>query len=533
MARIKQGVPWIDMGRHVQTLSHRHSDRWVRVISTIYRQIRFPSPWMRWLGVGLSAAAVLVAGSPWNAHWVVSVSLIPLFYAVFHSKHVTEASLMGWGHGLLVSLGYHTWMWTLTAFAPWPAVGGVYAALAIYLGLWFGVATGAGRWLADRVPGGMLHVGMMWAVMDMARTWGPLGTPSGSIGMAWGGWEPFNQMASLIGVSGMVVISSLIQAYGVAQWRRGIVWALLVGVGWWGVGHLIWPPNQAAPITVGLVQANHAQTLKMEGKDQALLADYVRLSRPLLPHHDVIVWPETSLLYPLLDDAAGRKWLANQMGNRPLLMGVPALTPAGLVNAVGLIDGQDGRIVYEKKHLMPFGEYWPLAGVWRALGLGDVVGESFVVGQDHPPFEAARAPKEKKMIRWGAGICLEAIYPGGFRSATLAGATALVVVANNAWFFDSPAGVQLRDMARLRAIENRRDLVFCSNSGPSGVIEQTGRVAPFLPVATRGVLSGTVRPHEGLSLYTRWGDWLMGVMVIGWVILIITSWPYSRRHGGA
>jgi len=476
------------------------------------------------MGVGISALGVLAAGSPWHVHWLAAVALMPLFYAVCHAKGLKEASLMGWCHGCLVSLGYHAWIWTLTAFAPWPAVGGVYGALAAYLGLWFGVATGVGKWLSDRLPGRMLHVGMMWAVMDMARTWGPLGTPSGSIGMAWGGWEPFNQVASLVGVSGMLVTSSLVQAYGVSRWRRGMGVAVLVLVGWWGMGHWVFPPLPTHGIKVGLVQPNHAQTLKMGGNDRALLADYGGLSVPLLGQHDVMVWPETAMLHPLLDDRAGREWVATHLGQRPLIVGIPAITPAGMVNAVALLQGHEGRIVYEKKQLMPFGEYWPLAGVWRAMGLGDVVGESFVVGQAHPPFVAGQLGGEG--VRWGAGICLEAIDPDGFRMATREGATALVVVANNAWFFDSAAGVQLRDMARLRAIENRRDVVFCSNSGPSGVIDQRGRVGPFLAVATRGVLSGTVRPNDQLSLYTQWGDWVMGVLIVVWVVGI--GWGFLR-----
>jgi len=192
----------------------------------------------------------------------------------------------------------------------------------------------------------------------------------------------------------------------------------------------------------------------------------------------------------------------------PMLVGSPDLGEDGLVyNAAFFVSG-DGEIRgrYEKRHLVPFGEYVPLQAIFFFL-------DRLVVGIGD--FGRGRAATVFSLngVRFGAMICYEVIFPGEVRDFAKGGAAFLVNITNDAWFGRSGAPYQHLAMGAMRAVENGTYLVRAANTGVTAVIAPTGDILARTEIFTEAVLLGTIRPRQSQTPYTRYGD------ILAWLCL--------------
>ena len=112
-----------------------------------------------------------------------------------------------------------------------------------------------------------------------------------------------------------------------------------------------------------------------------------------------------------------------------------------------------------------------------------------------------------------------------------AGATLLVNLTNDSWLGDVQYSAQALDMARVRAIEQRRWLVRASTSGPSALIDPSGRVTAATAAFSRGTIGGAVVAETVVTPYARWGDvfGLLCVAAVGVGVLASLPTPSLRR----
>ena len=175
-------------------------------------------------------------------------------------------------------------------------------------------------------------------------------------------------------------------------------------------------------------------------------------------------------------------------------------------------------------HLVPFGEYVPLAKLLPFVnklveGIGD-----FSPGSAITPLNTGKG-------KIGVLICFEGIFPDISRDYVRAGSRLLVNITNDAWFGRSSAPYQHLSMTAFRAVENRVPLIRSANTGISAIIDSRGYIRRMTPVFTETYLSGEVRLGEGGSLYTRFGDifaytCLAAAVLIG--VLTFKKKPLSR-----
>jgi apolipoprotein N-acyltransferase len=157
--------------------------------------------------------------------------------------------------------------------------------------------------------------------------------------------------------------------------------------------------------------------------------------------------------------------------------------------------------VYDKVHLVPFGEYLPFQDLLERLGLMQLtkIRGGFIPGDRRRALSIPRAPKVLPLI------CYEAIFPG---EAVPSGERPgwLLNLTNDGWFGASPGPYQHFQQARLLAIEEGLPLVRAANTGISAVIDPVGRVIKQLPLATEGVLDAPLPRPLGPTPYARMGD---------------------------
>ena len=175
---------------------------------------------------------------------------------------------------------------------------------------------------------------------------------------------------------------------------------------------------------------------------------------------------------------------------------------------------------YDKVHLVPFGEYVPLK---RYLPFIDKLVAQ--VGDFKPGRQGNTLSWENRHV--GMLICYEAIFPGLARAMVRNGAHLLVNITNDAWFGRTSAAFQHFSMAVFRAVENRRYLARAANTGISGFIDPCGRIVSSTPLFQEAVATTAVSMLTGRSLYSRWGEWPIGIVVFG----LISFFVWRKVYG--
>ena len=229
----------------------------------------------------------------------------------------------------------------------------------------------------------------------------------------------------------------------------------------------------------------------------------------------LVVWPETAFPGYLLNDDKTRRRTQKQafLAHQAMVIGGGEYD-AGLhksANSLFLMDAR-GNITgsYQKRQLVPFGEFVPGVARFPFLGAFHVTHSDMKPGEDVQPLLDG-GPGVGKI---GATICFESSYPRFLREQVARGAGLLVVSTDDAWFGRTAAARQHSAIAAVRAAETDRYLVRSAATGVSQVIDPTGRVLAEAGLFEPAVVWGRVESRQTVTPYVRWGDWFVGFCVL-------------------
>ena len=247
-------------------------------------------------------------------------------------------------------------------------------------------------------------------------------------------------------------------------------------------------------------------------------------------HPDLIIWPEVPAPFSWQDNQFSKiaSSLAIRAGH-PFLAGVvewrsqtsssghSSQTP---YNSALMVDPQGQKsFTYDKRHLVPFGEYEPFPLIHRVVqSVSDEVG-GFHKGN------AASVGILPGGYKFGVYICYEAIFPGEVREFAANGANLFINISNDGWFGKSAAARQHLLNVRVRAAENRRWILRVTNSGFTAAIDPYGRMYDTIPRDVRGAVDLPYDFRTDTTIYTRFGDWFAWMCVLVSAILVLqTFW---------
>ncbi|MFN2382259.1 MAG: apolipoprotein N-acyltransferase [Guyparkeria sp.] len=487
----------------------------------------------------IAGATLVLAFAPFE-FWPAAVLAPAVLFALLRRGTPARAFRLGYWFGLgQFGLGVS---WVYESFT---LFGGIVAPLAVLvtalfvMGLAFYPAVAA--WLAVRITprGGWPLRGAAfiasWVLIEGLRAWLFGGFPWLNLGISQVdgplvGWLP---LVGEYGISVILVALAVMVWRLVAQvWAHGPDWRR-----WLGPAGLIlfvllaslplraieWSESTGSPLAVGLVQGNIAQMQKFDpAYFERTIATYRELTETL-PEVDLVVWPETAVPR-VIDDLpvlrAELDALARERGFS-LLVGTFARDASGrYYNA--LLGFPESVGEYHKRHLVPFGEYFPLRGLIERMPWLFQVPMS-----DLSPGGADQSPLRVGELTLGASICFEADFSRDIR-ATIHDADLLVTVSNDSWFGESFSPHQHLQMSRARAIEYRRPVVRATNTGISAIIDTQGQVQQMLGTGERGVLTAKLKPREGHTPLAYTGAWpVLGLMLL---VLFATGWLSSRSR---
>jgi apolipoprotein N-acyltransferase len=345
------------------------------------------------------------------------------------------------------------------------------------------------------------------------------GFPWGLLGYSQHAQLPVIQIAELGGVYAVSLVIAAVSAglaallaLGPRRAWPGAAAAALLLAGTLGFGtHALGVVRgaDAGSVDVGVIQPAIEQTIKWDPARHAQILDiYERLTREAaLTRPAVVLWPETATTIFLRGDPELLDRLRRLSADiaTPILVGSIDRRdgPRGqFLNSAFFLTGQGITGKYDKIHLVPFGEYVPLASLLGFVkGWAEFISE-FGEGDTQTVFPLPGAP-------FGTVICYEIIFPELFRGFVIGGARFMANITNDAWFGETAGPWQHLGMLPLRAVEQRVAIARAANTGVSAFVDPAGRIGPTLPLQARGVLHHRIALRGSLTLYARLGDWLV------------------------
>ncbi len=346
-----------------------------------------------------------------------------------------------------------------------------------------------------------------WVLADLARQFVLTGFPWNLWGSDWEFpgrlGDVFIQAAALVGVHGLTLATLLLAATPLLgrAWRVAGL-ALLAAWAGFGLVRLAQPLPPAPGLTAVLVQGDVAEgqkwsrTLALE-----IFQRYLALTREGVatagPGPKVVVWPETASPFLLATDPGARQAISDAAGGAPALVGAVRFGRDDRPrNSLFALVG-DGTIaaVYDKWHLVPFGEYQP---DWMPLPIQLVPGGGFVPGPGPRTLDVPGLPPV------GPLICYEAIFPHEVVNEADRPAW-MVNITNDAWFGRSTGPRQHLAAARMRAVEEGLPLVRAANTGISAVFDARGHEVARLGLERAGVVVAPVGGALPPTPFARFG----------------------------
>ncbi len=500
----------------------------------------------RWRGGALVFILGLLSGlalPPVGAWWILGLTF-PLCFALIQRQNPTSLRAMFW-LGWLFGFGYFiiALHWIGFAFLvdakaylwimPF-AVGGLAAGMALF----WAAAVATSLYLAKRGLPLFLIVPFCFAGFEWLRGHILTGFPWAVPGLAADGMGGTVQLASLIGMNGLTLLIVL-WAMVPLGWARGdrlsrgfaVLIALALPASWiWGEMRIAQHPTQYIDgEIVRMVQPNISQSDKWRDDNaRAIFDQLLELSvRPAKAPVTVIVWPESAVPFLIDESAEGQRELQGVLaGGKILLTGAvrrsspetSGAKPPDYFTSILAFDGEAKLIAhYDKKHLVPGGEYLPLAWLIEPLGFRKVVNlpESFSSGIG-PSVVAIKGLGSVAMQ-----VCYEAIFPEALMTAERP--DWILNVTNDGWFGNSAGPYQHLAQLRLRAIEQGVGIVRVANTGVSAIINATGGYEIRSELGAVAVIDSQIPHSVEVTVYGQFGDFtlfgLMGVIFLFSVVL--------------
>jgi apolipoprotein N-acyltransferase len=441
-------------------------------------------------------------------------------------------SLWWLGAALLVEADQFAWALPL-------AVIGLPAALALFPA--FGLGLARVLWSPGSLRIFALAAGL--GASEWLRGHILTGFPWNDFGIALAQAGPIGQAASLVGLHGLDLFAILIFAApativdrrpgerfrsNAAAWTSAF---LLLTLSAYGALRLATGRTEYVEgVKLRLMQPNLPQDAKFRPENgPEILRRYLTLSdRATGPERtgvsDVthLIWPESAFPFVLSREPQALAAIARTLQGKILITGAARIEGDSggkrgqIFNSIEVLQGDRILGFYDKIHLVPFGEYLPLEGLLRPLGVSHLVPGTWDRGQGPRTLAAPGLPLIAPLI------CYEAVFPGeaAFRDKQGKRPKLLLNLTNDGWFGKTIGPYQHFAQARLRAIEEGLPLIRVANTGVSAIVDAYGRTIESLPLGEEGLIDGGLPKSIAEPLFARHGTIIFPLL---WILIFATA----------
>ena len=493
-------------------------------------------PWRSWLCLcGGSVLTALPVVFP-VLGWLEWISMIPLLAAVFlmaDSENFT-AKKSYWKGFLAVYCYYFVIYHWFVRLYPMDFVGlSPAASITVILAGWLGLS------LLQALPGGLVFLafrflcrtetvkkrpilkpllfGGLWVIFEWFSTLTWTGVPWGRLYMGQADYLPMMQISALVGSYGLsfliLTVNGLL-AYALLYRRRellccGLSAGLLAGNLAFGFARCAVDRREEVTVKAAVIQGNIDSHEKWEESTTArMVRTYTELTEQAVAEGaELVVWPETTVTVALNQSRYMQVFVSSLAKEQGITLLVGALheDESGEYNSLFMVtpDGEISEQRYDKRHLVPFGEYVPMRGLVEVLipPLAEVsaLDMELTAGKDPALFDTPWG-------KIGGMICFDSIYEMLGIHSVRDGAELMVISSNDSWFSDSAAVYQHQVQAQFRAIEEGRWIVRAANTGISTILSPHGKILRWLDPLTEGYAVCEVSFSQNRTPYSVIGN---------------------------
>jgi apolipoprotein N-acyltransferase len=481
--------------------------------------------------MGLSAISgiLLAVIQPPVSLWFLAYgALIPLLHALGGYPSYHRPFLLGFITGVVSYLGLIYWV--VVAMHTYGGID-IFTSILIlvlfvlYLSLYTGCFAALVSWMKVKssIPV-YVSAPILWVVLEYLRGVALTGFPWSFLAHSQHTFLPLIQIASVTGtyfISFLIVCVNCI-IYSVAT-RKRISRVYVGGVCLVIAACLVYGMDRLREIDEGslkatIVQGNIRQDVKW---DEAFKMKTVALysEKTLQAGNDtnLVIWPETAMPFIFDEEPYAREYvksLPSRMG-ADILFGTIWKDAQGRFYNSSYIIGKKSEVVgiYNKEHLVPFGEYTPLVAYLPFLANLTAQGSGFSSGGTHEPIPTSTG-------KIGILICYEGVFPSITSETVRRGAQVLVNLTNDAWYERTSAPSQHLAFYVFRAIETDRYVLRSANTGISAIIDPRGRIKGQTPIFEERLLKGAFSLRNGFTSYVRHGDFFILLALISLFIMV-------------
>lgn len=479
------------------------------------------------LYLGLGGIAAL-GQAPWGL-WPLTLIALVLLFALYRSSTGPKAALaLGWIAGtgyfvvalswliepFLVDVARHGWM------APF-AVVGLSAYLAFYWAAAFAVARAIGgcgvAWVAAFTLGealrGYVFTGFPWAqighvlidtpLLNFAAFGGALGLCAAVMGFAVALWHV---VAGRRIWGGIFLVAIPLVCLGLPLY--------------FAVSH----PPALGPV-VRLIQPNAPQHEKWDPEKMPIFFNrQLEFSAAGEIRPDLVVWPETSVPVSLNNAEGVLQRMADAAGGVPVVAGLQRWDDDSIFNSLVVLGaGGEVQSIYDKHHLVPFGEFVPFGELMARFGIGGLA------SRGGSGFSAGQGAQVIDITGFGGAlplICYEGVFARNILSAPQR-PDYILMITNDAWFGEVSGPYQHLAQARLRSVEQGLPMIRVANTGISAMIDASGQVTHQLPLGQAGWIDAPLPIAHPPTVYARMGD--TPILLVLVVLLGACGWRVRTR----
>ena len=462
------------------------------------------SAWKRAVTFALLGAIAALGQAPQDA-WPLSILALTAAFGLSASAESHRQNMALW---FFVGVGYFavSLRWIIEPFLVDIARHGWMAPFAIvFMAAGFALFWGAAGWVGAKWKSSLVLVATL-TLAEATRSLILTGFPWALVGHIWID-TPIAQIAAFTGPHGLNLLTFGLAASLALVLQRRWLWGsvpIAVAIAW----PLLAPPALEIPgEDRPIVRIVHPNIPQMEKWDPALRARnfdrLLQLTQSETPV-DLVVWPESAVTELLENAYPSFNVMSDVAGGATVITGVQRRTRPQIYQNAFAVLGRGGEIegIYDKQHLVPFGEYIPggeIAARFGIRGLAPSEGGGFTAGTG-----------DKLLNLPGLGsirplICYEAIFPEEVRTPGER-PNLLVVITNDAWFGTGLGPTQHLKQAQLLSIEFGLPMIRSANSGISAVIDGYGRITAQMGLNEVGALQSAVPKPLNETIYARFGD---------------------------
>ncbi len=485
----------------------------------------------------LIGAATTLVFAPTGWSILAPLLMLPLlFVSLTLSPRDAGAHYFWFGFGLFLTGTYWIYI-SVHVFGN----AALWIALLLMVGLSLIMATflWLAGWAAGRLcqgePWQLLLVGpATWVLIEWLRGWVLTGFPwlahgYGQLDTMLAGWAP---LIGVYGVSFMMMFSTAAILVAIMTTRRqrliAITLVFLPSIVGGILSTVDWTQDYGDPVRTTIIQGGVPQDQKWLPAQRGAIMDFYQSATASVPDSDLVVWPEVAIpaRHDLVDNYLTTIDRDAKGSLQTVMLGILEYSSDRSVepqvfNSVFML-GSGERQIYRKRHLVPFGEYFPVPQRVREwMRMQNLPYSDLSAGDDvQPLLTAANGAKI------AVAICYEDAY-GAEQLYAFPGADLLVNVSNDAWFGDSIAPHQHLQIAQMRALEVGRYAVRATNTGISAFIGPDGELLRVGRQFESEVLTADVRLRRGTTAYADFGN----RPIIGLCLLIVGLFWFRTRTG--